>query len=95
MIRVSSASWQSGVEPPIGYRAEDRYRDFRLALCGTPAGRHVLAQILARCRVWERSYVPGDTHETARHEGMRDVGLWLLQVVNTDPAEMPTDAESG
>ena len=82
---------------PAGYDAADRYRDFRRALADTAEGRHVLSQILARCRVWERSYVPGDTHETARREGMRDVGLWVLGILETDPVHQhaAVEAEDG
>lgn len=79
---------------PPGYDATDRVRDFRRALADTAEGRQVLSQILARCRVWDRSYVPGDTHETARREGMRDVGLWILTILESDPADRDPTAES-
>lgn len=96
MIRPGpgGGSWAAGDAPPPGYSAEDRRRDFRLAFLDAPAGRRALAQLLARCRVWERSFVPGDTHETARREGMRDVGLWLLEIVNADPAAAPATADT-
>lgn len=83
------------VDPlPPGYDATDRVRDFRRALADTAEGRQVLSQILSRCRVWERSYVPGDTHETARREGMRDVGLWLLNVLERVPLNQHSVAEA-
>ena len=71
--------------PTAPYSALDRYRDFR-RLFETDQGQRVLAQIMSRCQVWERSYAEGDTHETARREGMRDVGLWIMEIMNTEPA---------
>lgn len=78
--------------PPAGYGAADRTRDFRAVFRATPAGRRVLAQLLARCRVCARSHVPGDALETARREGMRDVGLWLLDMFD-EAADAPATAE--
>tara|TARA_R110000868_G_scaffold4155_23_gene25482 strand:- start:8760 stop:9155 length:396 start_codon:yes stop_codon:yes gene_type:complete len=80
-----------------GYTAIDRHRDFQAVFRSTPAGRRVLAQILERCRVCRRSFVPGDGFETARREGMRDAGLWLVGILAEDPggpAGRPRSAEA-
>ena len=79
---------------PEGYGAADRARDFRALFRDTPAGRRVLAQLFARCRVIDRAYVPGDGAETARREGMRDVGLWLLDILGEDATAPAATAEA-
>ena len=79
--------------PEGPYTETDRARDFRAVFRATPAGRRVLAQVLERCRVCARSHVPGDTHETARREGMRDVGLWLLDMTGEGDVTRPATAE--
>lgn len=78
---------------PAGYDAADRAREFRSLFRGTPAGARVLAQLLGRCRVLDRAYVPGDPLETARREGMRDVGLWLLAMLEEPGVARPQTAE--
>lgn len=80
--------------PGRGYDMAQRTRDFQRTFRATPAGERVLAQILVRCRLWERSYVPNDTHETARREGMRDIGLWIMEALNADTAPQPHTAET-
>jgi len=79
---------------PESYGAADRARDFRILFRQTPGGRRVLAQVLARCRVLDRAYVPGDAAETARREGMRDVGLWLLEILGEDGMAPAATAEA-
>ncbi len=73
---------------PRSYGPADQYRDFA-RLFDSPMGRRVLAIILVRCQLWERSYTPGDSHETAKREGMRDIGLWLMETINMEPAPQP------
>ena len=80
--------------PAQPYTAIDRRRDFRNVFEATPAGRRVLAQVLDRCRVCERSFVAGDSLETARREGMRDTGLWLLEILADDAADRLGTAEA-
>lgn len=84
----------AGDTPSRGYTALERSNDFKRVLQHTPEARRVLAQILVRCQLWERSYVPGDSHETARREGMRDIGLWIMEIVNDDPIDEPHTAET-
>jgi hypothetical protein len=79
---------------PGHYGTADRARDFRTLFREMPAGRRVLAQVLARCRVLDRAYVPGDAAETARREGMRDVGLWLLEILGEDGTAPAATAEA-
>lgn len=76
------------------YTVIDRQRDFHAVLRATPAGKRVLSQILDRSRACERSYVPGDSLETARREGMRDIGLWLIDMVTDDRPGRPRSAEA-
>jgi hypothetical protein len=84
----------AGDLPDRDYTAIDRYRDFRRLFETDEKGRRVLAQILTRCQLWERSYVAGDPHETARREGMRDVGLWIMEIINFEPPHpQPYDDE--
>ena len=78
---------------PASYRDVDRYRDFRRVFYGSAEGRRVLAVILSRSRTWDRSYVPGDTHESARIEGMREIGLWIMETMNHEPIDAPETAE--
>ena len=80
--------------PAAAYTADDRRREFRSVFRSTPGGRRVLAQVLDRCRVCERSFVPGDSLETARREGMRDTGLWLLEILADDAADRPGTAQA-
>lgn len=80
--------------PTAPYTVEDRRRDFRGIFRATPAGCRVLAQVLDRCRVCDRSFVPGDSLETARREGMRDAGLWILEILVDDVSDRPGTAEA-
>ncbi len=78
--------------PGSTYSAADRYVDFA-QLFATPQGRRVLSQILIRCQLWERSHTLGDSHATAHKEGMRDVGLWLMETINMEPGILPAQNE--
>lgn len=78
--------------PGAGYTARDRFRDFA-AVFGTPQGRRVLAQILVWCQVWERSYVPGDANETILREGMRNIGLRIMETINIEPVDLPDETQ--
>ncbi len=84
----------AGNAPGRNYSALERSNDFKRVLRQTPEARRVLAQILVRCQLWERSYVAGDPHETARREGMRDIGLWIMEIVNDEPGDEPHTAET-
>jgi hypothetical protein len=75
------------------YSATDRRRDFISVFEATPAGQRVLAQLLDRCRTAGRSYVPGDSLETARREGQRDIGLWLMDILDEGEIDQPATAE--
>jgi len=75
------------------YTEWDRYRDYRRVLLGTQEGRRVLNDILEACGVYRPSHVRGETHETARREGRREIGLMILHRMNFEPAERPAQAE--
>ena len=88
-IRFSN---RTGADYPANQDRADEFRDFS-AVFGTPQGRRVLATILVYSRVWLPTYVEGDSHETARREGMRDVGLWLMETINWTPVDLPAATE--
>jgi hypothetical protein len=80
--------------PLAAYSVADRHRDFRETFSATEQGRRVLAQILSRCRLWDRSYAGEATHETAFREGNRDIGLWLMGVIEAEPLEAAASADN-
>lgn len=80
--------------PQASYSVRDRTRDFRALFSVTEQGRRVLAQVLSRCRLWDRTYAGDDTHETAFREGNRDIGLWLMDVMEAEPRDAPASADS-
>ena len=90
--RIAFSGRIAGDLPARGYTARDRQRDFKHVFEAGAEGRRVLAQLLMRCQVWERSYVTADTHESARREGMRDIGLWIMELINTEPVDGPETA---
>lgn len=75
------------------YTEWDRYRDYRRVLLATPEGRRVLNDVLEACGVYRPSHVRGDTHETARREGRREIGLMILHRMNFEPADRPAEAK--
>jgi len=82
---------------PERYGAEQRRRDFRAVFfaASTPEqGRRVLWQILERARLYQAMAVPGDTHETYRRDGQRDIGLWILKALGEPPPATPPAANS-
>lgn len=77
---------------PVGEAAR-RWHDFRQVFLGSPAGKRILARLLNRSGVWQRSHVSGDPMETARREGMRDIGLWVIEILEDDePPDPPATA---
>lgn len=40
------------------------------------------------CRTYDVSYRPGDTHETAFHEGRRFVGNEVIKMLKLDPSKL-------
>jgi hypothetical protein len=79
--------------PADGYSDRDRYADYR-AVFGTPQGKRVLADILRECHFWVSTDRGEDTHATAFLNGKRDLGLWLADVVATEPVAQPATADS-
>ena len=72
------------------YTAIDRYRDFRAVFFGesTPQqGKRVLWQILEWCRLFRPVSAPGDSHETYRRDGERNIGLKIFMTLNAEPDE--------
>ncbi len=88
----------AAVRPPEDYGAAERARDFRAVFFGesTPVqGRRVLWQILAWCRLFRPLAAPGDSHETYRRDGERNIGLRLLAVLNAAPDRgTPSDSSN-
>lgn len=55
------------------------------AVFSTPDGRFVLADLARFCGAMDTSFTPGDSHETAFREGMRNTFLYLAkQLAMTD-----------
>lgn len=90
--RITFSNRVAADHPGQTYSDADRYRDFA-KLFNTAHGRRVLSIILVRCQIWERSYAPGDSHGMAHKEGMRDVGLWLMETINMEPDILPAQNE--
>ena len=73
--------------------AADVRGDFH-AVFTSERGRRVLAQILARCHMWEPTFYGEDTHETAFREGERQIGLWIYELMIDEPVEQTAVADS-
>lgn len=74
-------------QAPVGrYGGQERARDFRDVFLGSEAGRRVLWQILAWCRLYRTVAVRGDAFETYRREGERSIGLRILAQLDADPS---------
>lgn len=43
------------------------------------------------CKTYDMSYRPGDTHETAFHEGRRFVGNEIIKMLKLDPSKVRRD----
>ena len=86
--RLEILDFLAGCLPPPNYDATDAYKDFN-AVFGTEQGRRVLALIYARCHMWETTNRGEDTHDTAFCEGMRDIALWLQDLIADAPEPQP------
>lgn len=67
-----------------GYDRAERFRDFRTVFA-TEAGRRVLWQILEWAHLFRPVAVHGDSTETYRRDGERNVGLRILATLNAEP----------
>lgn len=52
---------------------------------GSPSGQEVLADLMRNTGLSRSSFVPGDPGLSAFHEGQRRVGLYIIDMVNSDP----------
>lgn len=75
-----------------GYGPVERTRDFRRVFA-SPAGRRVLWQILEWAHLFRPVAVKGDSHETYRRDGERNIGLRILATLNAEPLERATEAQ--
>ena len=93
------------ISPPGNYTEADRYRDFRAVFAGD-RGQRVLAGILTRCGLLRSAYqvemtaegpvtAAADADEIMRRAGEREVGLWLLGVLHTEPEPQVDDERDG
>jgi hypothetical protein len=55
------------------------------AVFASPMGQEVLADLLRRTGVARATFVAGDPGVSAFNEGQRRVGLYVLEMVNSDP----------
>lgn len=76
-----------------GYGPVERYRDFRQVFA-SPAGRRVLWQILEWAHLFRPVAVRGDSNETYRRDGERNVGLRILATLNAEPLDRAEQAQS-
>jgi len=61
---------------------------------GSPDGRQVFDDLLARTSVYSVTFKADNTHETAFSEGQRSVGLFLRNMITVDDVrELPTSTE--
>ncbi len=72
----------------------DRYRDFRQLFLGTDQGKRVLADVLEWGHNWKSTAVRGDSHETYRREGERNLMLKILTAIHMEPREPVTRQQS-
>jgi hypothetical protein len=63
-------------------RADLAREDLR-AVLSFPAGRRVLLRALWQSNVLGRSYAPADALATAHNEGIRSVGVWLVNEIDS------------
>ena len=72
------------------YTEIDRYRDFRRTFLDTPEGRRVLAQLFGMTHLFAPSFDPDnpDPSMTFVHEGERNIGLFIISILNADPNAM-------
>ena len=64
---------------------EDRAKDDLKFIMSNARGRRFMHELLAKSRLFAASYVPGDSHTTAFHEGMRAIGRDLLAQIDEMP----------
>ena len=82
----------------FGPRAQrDRAIDFRAVFYGSEAGERVLADLLKKARLWDRTYVPKDPIESARREAVRAYACWIMVQLDGDVADDSdiSDADRG
>ncbi len=72
---------------PDHYDGAQLNSDLRRLFYGSNQGMRVLAAILMQCNIFELSYVEGDTHAMAKNEGMRELGLWLMDALEVPPPD--------
>ena len=60
------------------------------ALMETRQGRGWLYGMLERTHIFQPSFVPGDTHQTAFREGERNVGLMILADIQASAPQLYT-----
>lgn len=84
----------AGAPDRARYNEYDRYRDYRRVFLENGDGLRVLNDLLDACGVYRPTYVRGDSHDTARREGKREMGLMLLHRMNYEPASRPATANT-
>lgn len=69
------------------YTKKQRYQDFKTVF-ETPAGRRVLSSIVAQAEGIPINQEDAESHaRLAYRAGMRYLGLWIVQTINTEPYE--------
>jgi len=75
------------------YTETDRYKDFRKVFLDSPEGRRVLYQLIEMTHLYAPSFDPAspNPHLTHIHEGERNIGLYLMGILNADPNGFPQE----
>lgn len=63
---------------------EQLVKDYQ-ATFHTEFGERVMKDLMNKCRMNTTSYISGNPHETAFHEGNRDVMLYILDMMQQQP----------
>jgi hypothetical protein len=60
---------------------------------GSPEGRRELYQVIEMTHLYAPSFDPAnpDPHLTHIHEGERNIGLYLMGILNADPNGFPQE----
>lgn len=82
---------KNGAFKPPGYEAADitAIQQIEQGKAESEMQKRALKWIIEEaCKTYDMSYRPGDTHETAFHEGRRFVGNEIIKMLKLDPSKV-------
>lgn len=65
------------------------------AVFGTPQGKRVLQDLMAKGGLLQSNYVPGDSHGTAYNEGARSLVLHIFEILRIDLKQLQSTLSEG